>query len=200
VIEDGQLRAEALALPVQGGQPLEQTFPAVADGLESVELLLATYGQTADGTLEVRLEAGGEPIGVWRLRAARVPDSEWLRLTLDVPADAAGRRLRLTLAREEVSANAVTAFTSAGDSYPAGEARQAGGALAGDVAFRAVYRPGTAAVVRWRLERTGYPAAVAGLLVVGLFASALAFPYTYLRSRRAGAPRSRARGPAGEHL
>jgi hypothetical protein len=47
------------------------------------------------------------------------------------------------------------------------------------MSFRAAYRRSRLEAARARLESTGYPAAVAGTVLVALFALPMAFLYTY---------------------
>jgi hypothetical protein len=176
-VSDGQLRADGPALPLVRGRSIEQTFRAPVDGLVAVEVQLATYGRTADGTLEVGLARDdGRAVGSWSVPAETVVDNAWRRFELPRPAaGVAGRALRLSLRRPEAGGRPLTAWTSPADAYPDGAMTPG----PGDLAFRAAYRPPFRQGVAHLLRSTGRPPLVAAVLLAGLFASALAFPYTF---------------------
>lgn len=187
--------------PLAAGRAVRQSFPAVVDGLGAIELLLASYGRTADGTLIVTLwREDGRVAGRWTRPAAAVADNAWHRFDLASPlAGVAGERLTVGIDRPEVGGGPVTVWTAAGDAYPAGEMRvvegeasggadpageRAGGVPGGDMAFRAIYRPGWWEGARHLLSSTGYRPLAALALTGGLLASAMGFLYTYHRDAR----------------
>jgi hypothetical protein len=184
LVVDGQLRSDE-AVPL-AERAVTQRFTAPVDGLWAVDLLLATYGQQADGVLEATLRGpDGSALGRWRLAGAEIHDNAWHRLRLPAATaglELAGRELELRLARIEPGERPPATWASGGDAYPAGSLWVDREPAAGDLAFRAIYRPGAVAGAAWLLGTAGYPAVIAACLVFGIFASVLGFLYTLAHS------------------
>lgn len=175
MVVDGQIVAEAPGPPLVGGVVLAQSFPVVVDGLAALDVHLANYARTADGTLEARLhDAHGRDVARWRLAGARVVDNAWHRFRLAAPLDLPAGTLLTLVLRRGGGGRPVTAWTTAGDVYPPGALAIDGRATGGDLAFRAVYRPGWRSGARHVLGTLPYPPAATAGLLWGLFASALA--------------------------
>lgn len=188
-IVDGQIVAEAPAPPIEGGLTLAQTFRVEVEGLAAIDLQLANYARTADGTVEVALrdtapgdaiprDRGHRPLAVWRLDAARVVDNAWHRFHLAAPlVGSEGRMLAITLSRPQSDGRPITAWTTAGDVYPPGALAIDGRPTGSDLAFRAIYRPGWRAGTRHVLASGPFPPAATAGLIFGLLASALGLVY-----------------------
>ncbi len=171
---------------LDAGRMISQTFVAPTDGLEAVSLRLATYRQVVDGSVEVELwgpigDGGigpGPLIAEWTVDGPTIEDTLWRRLQLPSPVDGiAGRTLMISVVRPESGGNAPTVMLSEGDIYPAGAMSVDGAPVDGDLDFRLEFQAGRIGRAAYLLGQTGYPAAVAATLVVGLVAGALTFLY-----------------------
>jgi hypothetical protein len=185
-----QLRAEVAGPPLQDGARMVQTIPARRGTLVGIDVLLATFATTADGTLRARVsllresESAPRPLVLaeWSRMASAVRDNEWHQLPLDVPQRLdEGDTLLLELWRDDVGGHPVTAWTSAGDAVPSGELVEGGTPVDRDLAFRVHYERACREAARDRLASTGLEVPLAGLLFLGVFALPMAFLYTYAR-------------------
>lgn len=175
--------ADEPAPPLEGGRRVSQTFTAAADGLDYLELRLATYESTPEGRLQVVLRELGSsdnPVADWSLPGRAIEDNDWHRFELPwVGGVAAGSVLEVELSRDQPEGRPVTVWTGTGDPYREGALSVDGQAIGGDMAFRAGYQRACSEAAQARLAGTGYRPAVAAALLVGLFALPLAFLYTY---------------------
>jgi hypothetical protein len=171
---DGQSGAETAGPPLERGKTVAQTFRAAGNGLMAVDLQLASYARRADGTVDVMLlDRSGAGLAIWRLDAGRVVDNAWHRFKFPAPrADQVGTPLTLLVRRPEAGGAPVTVWTTAGNAYPDGRMSIDGAPTGGDIAFRAVYRPGWRSGARLLLASTGYPPVIGTGLLFGLLASA----------------------------
>jgi len=215
-------RSEEPAGPLHGDVRFSQTAVARMDGLAAVELELATYGRTADGTLNVELRAHGsgggartEGVGAregsrllasWSRDAGSVVDNARHRFWLPEPArGVAGARVEVVVSRDGLDeaggGRPLTVYRSAGDDDPDGRLLRDRRMQPGDLAIGWVYRPGWPTMAVARLERTGLPAPVALAAVGGMVAAAWAALFAWPPAGTAGGeslePADRARSGVG---
>jgi hypothetical protein len=75
---------------------VRQTFCCRLPGLNTIELLCATYGrQIPAGVVNVRLEQGGRQLRMSEAPLSSVKDNSWVRITFPPIADSAGREFEL---------------------------------------------------------------------------------------------------------
>ncbi len=143
-----QDESDAVVGPLVAGVEQGQSFVAAADGLDTVCVMLATYGGRARGDLvfHLRERPDGPDLVTARIDTAAVPDNTLYPFRFPPIQDSAGRRFYFAVAGTGTSpAEGATIWYSRADRYPDGErwvgaaagATEAGG-NGGDLRFRAL--------------------------------------------------------------
>lgn len=113
VVVNDTLSASAVVGEITDGQLLQQKLPVPADTLQSMELMLDTYGRSASGLLHIRLEdEAGRLLAQQSADIAQLPSGMYASIPLAEPLTGLrGQTLFLTLSTEGVAPqNAITFF------------------------------------------------------------------------------------------
>ena len=135
-----------------------QTFKADYDNLRAIEVLLATFNRVNEGEFEFRLKSGvGSDDLLYKYfgNVSEVQDNTYFRFSIPKSKDSKGNK-KLFLKGEEyffkfrfvhsLPGNAITIWSSSGNSYKDGEKIVDGMPSQGDLVFKTVYELG------WRLR------------------------------------------------
>ncbi|MDO8671003.1 MAG: hypothetical protein Q7O66_06175, partial [Dehalococcoidia bacterium] len=124
------------------GRIIGQTITAGHNGLNEIEVMLATYARRNTGQMIIRLLElpSGNEVAAATINLEDVQNNAFRRLQFSPIADSAGRQYRVTLETFGSTAdNAITAYYSPTDLYVGGQADDAGNPLPGDLAFGTSY-------------------------------------------------------------
>lgn len=135
-----QPRHRQPAAEIWGRQTVGQTFVAQKNGLNRIDLLLATYARENTGPVIFHLRespTGGEDLATARFDASDVRDNAYRSFAFLPLRDSQNRSYYLFLeAPEAEPGNAITVWASPVDTYSQGQAYVAGEPQPGDLTFR----------------------------------------------------------------
>lgn len=172
--------ATGVAGELLAGHRVGQTFVAQHDGLDGVDLLLATYAHANPGSVVLHLRrdvAATADLAMMRLPAAAVVNNAWQHFAFPPQAGSRGQAFYIELEHPgAVPGQAITAYWALGrgDPYPYGRATYDRAPLDGDLAFGLHYDPPPDALLAdLRAALVGQiPGAMRGVLVGGVLAGA----------------------------
>jgi hypothetical protein len=121
------------------GRKYTQTFTSDCAGLNSFEILPASYPRAITSTLNVRFRDldADQQLFDRAIPGPDISDSQWLRISFDPLPDSQGKQYRISLVSADAqSGNAFGVWRTASDVYPGGEAAINGQPLNADWAFR----------------------------------------------------------------
>lgn len=159
---------------IWGDQTVGQTFTATRDGLQRIDLQLATYARPNTGGVVFHLRAGpdaDEDLATVEFEAADVEDNSFRTFSFPTLDRSRGQVYYFFLEAPTAGpGNAITVWSSATDTYAAGQRYQAGKAQAGDLVFRTYTRYDTVSVLAdvGQGLRRGLKPLVLGLLLYTL--------------------------------
>ncbi len=140
------------------GETIGQTFGVNFAGLYRVDIMLATFARTNQGSVIVRLRTSptsGDLLAEMTLDVSQIADNSYVSLTFAPIVDSAGRSFYVEVQGVDGSpGNAITAWAETADLYPDGQLWHNGAPRNGDLRFRS-FTSQNLFSEKWRLAYTG---------------------------------------------
>ena len=131
---------------ITAGRNVGQTFQAHHDGLNGIEILLATYSRTNTEPVVFHLRPSPdseEDLRTATIYATEIADNEFYHFAFSPILDSKGNQYYLALdSPTSTPGNAITAWLNAGDSYQDGSAYTNGQPNEAQMTFKLHYAPG----------------------------------------------------------